>query len=194
MNKVYHKYFYRSSAIKDEKMPNPMMLELVFGHCCSGKSSYANDMKQLYEKHDLGKLVVISSSDILKDYHKDVRKQDEKDIDEYGKIILNGILEKIEAIEDKNCHIIIEGIRQPSILHGILELGKKEEIFITKFLWFNTSYEVRAERFRNRNLEKDKGKSLQEIDKLDDMLGLNYIKDIIISISNYEKAKKEVNY
>ena len=144
--------------MKDEKQ-----IIIVLGYPCSGKSHLA---KQILDtcKHSM----TISTSTVLKDIKKGIninKRSETKQTNYLDEDILKRLVSVIDSY--KCTAVVIDGIRPPLVLDGILD--KYENVLI---YWMNTPYEIRRERYEARATQRPDDISLLEADEIDNHLGL----------------------
>lgn len=118
---------------------------LVFGRICSGKSSFQSGAHRIVVSDIVRKL--INSNDRAQ--LQNTQHLDEK----IGEEILHQMesydyLMSHELIRTHN--IVIDGIRQPSIVKYILERFPEAHL-----IWLDVPTEIRRRRYETRNAEKD---------------------------------------
>jgi dephospho-CoA kinase len=126
-----------------------MKVVLLFGRICSGKSSYNPDSFRVVVSDLVRKIVGSADRSVL---------QDTMSLDQQ---IAAAIVKSVERLERyKRSHratddyipseIIVDGIRQPTIVSAILEAYPKAEL-----VWLEVPVEERKRRYEARQAEKD---------------------------------------
>ena len=112
---------------------------LVFGRICSGKSHYrANDVvEKIYVSNIVRSIIESSDRDKL---------QNTMHLDDQ---IASKILQQVELVQSSS-EIIIDGIRQVSIVEKVLEIYPNAEL-----IWLEVPIEERKRRYDNRGASKD---------------------------------------
>jgi dephospho-CoA kinase len=118
---------------------------LVFGRICSGKSSFQTNAHRIVVSDIVRKLINSNDRSQL---------QNTQHLDEQ---IAEEILRQMESYDYLMSHdllrvhnIVIDGIRQPSIVEYILERFPEAHL-----IWLDVPQEVRRRRYETRNAEKD---------------------------------------
>ena len=147
---------------------------LLFGKICSGKSTYADALCFVT------KAKRITVSDIVKRISGKATRSELQDTAHMDQLISHEL-----AAECKNYDkVIIDGIRQVSIVEGMITYFGKENI---DMVWLEVPDEVRKHRFYSRSVSKD-DITFEEADMRDEKLGLlelqNTLKSSYIVINN----------
>jgi hypothetical protein len=112
-----------------------MKLTLLFGRICSGKTSYYPDSSRIVVSN-IVKAIVNSSN-----------REDLQNTMYLDATIAREILRNIDHARD---HVVIDGIRQPSIVSSILEYYPDAEL-----VWLEVPTEERKRRYESRRDIKD---------------------------------------
>ena len=118
---------------------------LVFGRICSGKSSFQANAHRIVVSDIVRKLINSNDRSQL---------QNTQHLDEQ---IAEEILHQMESYDYLMSHdllkahnIVIDGIRQPSIVKHILEKFPEAHL-----IWLDVPEEIRRRRYETRNADKD---------------------------------------
>ena len=155
-------------------MINTNRIVLLFGKICSGKSTYADALCYI------SKAKRITVSDIVKRVSGKATRSELQDTAHMDVLIAHEL-----AIECKNYNkVVIDGIRQVSIVEGLITHFGKENI---DMIWLEVPDDIRKHRFYGRSISKD-DIGFEEADKRDEKLGLlelqNKLKSSYIVINN----------
>jgi hypothetical protein len=113
---------------------------LVFGRICSGKGSYMKDTHRLVVSDIVKQIVSSTNRDVLQNsMHLDNR-------------IAQAIIYYITGLFDQSYqdHIVVDGIRQVSIVDRVLETFPQAEM-----VWLEVPYDERKRRYEARKDVKD---------------------------------------
>lgn len=138
---------------------------IVCGRICSGKSTTCNQLIQNFSSHQ-----IVSVGNLVREMTKTI----ERTYDQHLDIDLSKILE--EKIYT-NRNLIIDGIRQKSILQKMIDVCEMYDLTY-QLLWIETSKEERKKRYEERADIKDKC-SFVEYEQLEDRLGIEEVKFLI---------------
>jgi len=115
-----------------------MRLTLLFGRICSGKTSYYPDSCRIVVSNLVRDIINSTSREELQNtMHLDQR-------------IANSILDTLDYIVDEHPHIVVDGIRQASIVHEVLKCYPDAEL-----VWLEVPVEERKRRYESRRDIKD---------------------------------------
>jgi hypothetical protein len=151
-------------------------LVLVFGRICSGKGSYKNDPEEN------ARIVV---SDVVRALVKSSDRNVLQDTLQFDQAIAHMLINRIELLikMDMWSNIIVDGIRQPSIVQKVLDRYPEAEL-----VWLEVPVEERRRRYNARKDEKD----VEDFDVADNkqielecQKILDIFKDKLTIINNY---------
>ena len=148
-------------------------IKLVCGRLCSGKDYIIN---RYYKRYD-----VVTVSDIVKSIIENADRaalQDTKHLD-------SEIIDQLKVLY--NPRLVINGIRQLSIINGILEHNPAETV---ELVWVCCPEDIRKARYYDREDVKDSQLTFEEADENDSKLGLLQIESYILN--NLEKPYVEL--
>jgi predicted kinase len=131
---------------------------LIFGKICSGKSTYADALSYVT------KAKRITVSDIVKRVSGKVSRSELQNTQNLDMQIAEELIAEIQKYDK----VVIDGIRQSSIVWGLINEFGFDNI---NMLWLDVSDEVRKYRFYDRSIAKD-DLSFEEADLRDEHLGL----------------------
>lgn len=131
---------------------------LIFGKICSGKSTYADALSYVT------KAKRITVSDIVKRVSGKVSRSELQNTQNLDMQIAEELIAEIQKYDK----VVIDGIRQSSIVWGLINEFGFDNI---NMLWLDASDEVRKYRFYDRSIAKD-DLSFEEADLRDEHLGL----------------------
>jgi hypothetical protein len=115
-----------------------MRVTLLFGRICSGKSSYyPNACRVVVSNLVRGIINSTSREELQNTMHLDQR-------------IANSILDTLDYIIDEHPHVVVDGIRQVSIVHEVLKHYPEAEL-----VWLEVPVEERKRRYESRKDMKD---------------------------------------
>jgi hypothetical protein len=120
-------------------MGQSLKLKLVFGRICSGKGHYTKNLEYTIVVSKLVRDIVMSTDRSI--------LQNSLHLDEN---IANSILFEIEAASEHHYEITVDGIRQISIVHKILEEYPDAEL-----IWLEVPTKERKRRYEARMADKD---------------------------------------
>ena len=115
-----------------------MRLTLLFGRICSGKSTYYSDAHRIVVS-DLVRAIIKSSS-----------REELQNTMHLDKTIADAVVGSIRDAENEPSHIVVDGIRQASIVHEVLEHWPDAEL-----VWLEVPVEERKRRYESRKDLKD---------------------------------------
>lgn len=129
------------------EIPKTKQLTIVCGMLCSGKGTYCKQYSDMVADH-------LVTSDIVKRVtnattRSQLSQTANKDIE-----IIEAIKQQIHVSFQKKMVVVLEGIRQPSILTALLEYYKNTHIDVD-LVWLSVPEQVRKMRFKNRKADKD---------------------------------------
>lgn len=136
---------------------------IVVGKVCSGKDTFAQTLIN-HTQIDIGFLV--------KEITKTNQRIHNKDLD---KEIIRQLDYRLDGFQNVPINFIITGIRQLSILKYLIS----QYISEVELIWLDVPDEELKRRFINRQSEKDKGFTFEEVIKRDSELGLGEIEEFI---------------
>jgi adenylate kinase family enzyme len=131
---------------------------LIFGKICSGKSTYADALSYVT------KAKRITVSDIVKRVSGKVSRSELQNTQNLDMQIAEELIAEIQKYDK----VVVDGIRQSSIVWGLINEFGFDNI---NMLWLDVSDEVRKYRFYDRSIAKD-DLSFEEADLRDEHLGL----------------------
>lgn len=138
-----------------------MKIIVVCGKVCSGKDTFAQNLA--FHTHiDIGSIV------------RDLVKKEERVFDQS---LDKQIIVELEKCIESNKQCVITGIRQKSILDNLLNNHKSIEI-----IWLEVAEEELKRRFLQRDNDKDKNLSFEEVLERDNQLGLRELELYIKSL------------
>ena len=115
-----------------------MKLTLLFGRICSGKTSFYKDSYRIVVSNLVRAIINSSSREELQNtMHLDYK-------------IAESILMTINSTINEHSHIVVDGIRQASIVHEILKHYPDAEL-----VWLEVPVEERKKRYESRKDAKD---------------------------------------
>ena len=115
-----------------------MRVTLLFGRICSGKTSYYPDSCRIVVSNLVRDIINSTSREELQNtMHLDQR-------------IANSILDTLDYIVDEHPHIVVDGIRQASIVHEVLKCYPDAEL-----VWLSVEDSERKRRYESRKDIKD---------------------------------------
>lgn len=136
---------------------------LVFGRLCSGKGTYCQQYVQNGFTH-------ITTSDIVK---RVSGKSTRDELQQTGNLDQRILSEMIDVIAS-NRPIVVDGIRQRSIVEGVIaEFGDHVEL-----IWLDVPEDIRRERFKTRAAAKDT-KTFDDSEIGDSALGLDDVEKFV---------------
>lgn len=154
---------------------------LLFGYICSGKTTLAQTK---YRKHRY-----IKVSDIVKKLSGGQTRKELQGTADLDLAIAHELFDLI--LNHKNENLVIDGIRQPSIVEYLLKhFWKKGGL---ELVWLDTPIEVCRERFYTRARAIDSTESYEDAVLRDDELGLNYIPLLYKDKLSYEQPSIKTN-
>lgn len=154
-------------------------LVLLFGVICSGKTTLATIK---YKKY-----TYIKVSDIVKDIAGATTRQELQNTKDYDLAIAKQLTDIVLLKSNTNNKIVVDGIRQPSIVEYLLKhLGRSWEI---DMVWLDTAIEECRRRFYVRAQQRDIEDTFEDAVLRDDELGLNYIPLLYKAQLQYEQSK-----
>ena len=115
-----------------------MKLTLLFGRICSGKTSYYPNAYRVVVSNLVRSIVDSTSREEL----QNTMHLDQK--------IANSILNTLDYIVDEHPHVVVDGIRQASIVHEVLKHYPDAEL-----VWLEVPVEERKRRYESRKDRKD---------------------------------------
>ena len=115
-------------------------ITLVFGRICSGKGSYMKEADKRIVVSDIVKSMVSSTN-------RDALQNSMHFDSQIGTALINSIY--IATMADKE-HIVVDGIRQVSIVDRVLQAYPDAEM-----IWLEVPYDERKRRYENRKDAKD---------------------------------------
>lgn len=115
-----------------------MKLTLLFGRICSGKSNYYKDSYR----------IVVSN--IVRGITKHSNRAELQDTMHLDNEIAKGIISAIDYSIDEHPHVVVDGIRQASIVQKVLEHYPNAEL-----VWLEVPVEERKRRYETRKDRRD---------------------------------------
>ena len=115
-----------------------MKLTLLFGRICSGKSS-------LYK--DSYRIIV---SNLVRGIINSASREDLQNTMHLDDTIAEAIIMSIDYVIDENPHVVVDGIRQASIVEKVLQHYPNAEL-----VWLEVPVEERKRRYEARKDAKD---------------------------------------
>ena len=115
-----------------------MKLTLLFGRICSGKSTY----------YPSGYRIVVSN--IVRGIIKSSSREQLQNTMHLDKVIANAVVSSIEYAIDGHPHVVVDGIRQASIVYEVLKHYPDAEL-----VWLEVPVEERKRRYESRMDLKD---------------------------------------
>lgn len=138
-------------------MKHTTNLVLVFGKLCSGKGTYCGYFPE-YTKIVTSDVVKhITGKNTRSELHKTAHLDQE---------IATELVARIKTLLDKNCKVIVDGIRQRTIVEYVLN-----NFSDVKMVWLEVPNDVLKQRFLSRNDNKD-DQTFEEAYQKDSILGL----------------------
>jgi hypothetical protein len=114
-------------------------IKLIFGRICSGKGSYLPDVRRIVVSDIVKRIVSSTNRDALQNsLHLD---------NQIGTTLINSIYIATMANEE---HIVVDGIRQTTIVDRVLNMYPDAEL-----IWLEVPVEERKRRYENRKDIKD---------------------------------------
>lgn len=147
---------------------------LLLGYICSGKTTLAHSK---YKHHHYVKV-----SDIVKRLSGAQNRQQLQSTSALDKHIAEELYKEIQA----HSLVVIDGIRQPSIIDFLLRKlhGKKE----VDLVWVDTPLEECKRRFEVRQRQVDSDDTFEDAVQRDDALGLQFIPLLYKTELRYERT------
>lgn len=115
-----------------------MKLTLLFGRICSGKSSLYKDSYR------------IVASNLVRGIVNSASREDLQNTMHLDDAIAESIIMSIDYVIDENPHVVVDGIRQASIVEKVLQHYPNAEL-----VWLEVSVEERKRRYEARKDAKD---------------------------------------
>lgn len=114
-------------------------IKLIFGRICSGKGSYLPDVRRIIVSDIVKRIVSSTNRDALQNsMHLD---------NQIATTLINAIYIATMANEE---HIVVDGIRQTTIVDRVLNMYPDAEL-----IWLEVPVEERKRRYKNRKDIKD---------------------------------------
>lgn len=136
-----------------------MEVVYIIGPLCSGKTTYANELKAKgYELIEIGAIVRNITKTVYRTHNSDLAEE-----------IGIRLVEKITTAVEQNQRVAVVGLRQRSLLNEALSCAPYSH---TRIVWLEAPYEVLKARFDQRNEKKDLQMTFEEAYKFDQQLGL----------------------
>ena len=115
-----------------------MKLTLLFGRICSGKSNYYKDSYRIVVSNIVRGITKRSSrAELQNTMHLDNQ-------------IANGIISAIDYCIDEHPHVVVDGIRQASIIDKVLQHYPNADL-----VWLEVPVQERKRRYESRMDSKD---------------------------------------
>lgn len=157
-----------------EVAQQPKSIVLVFGRLCSGKGTYCEKYIRQGYHH-------VTTSDIVKAVSGSKTREQLQKTGSMDQQILQQMIQTIE----QNKPIVVDGIRQKSIVEGVLSHFGEDAV---ELVWLEVPSDIRKERFSKRAASKDT-KSFEDSEAGDSALGLDdvetFVKPRSSVINNY---------
>ncbi|CAB4142620.1 hypothetical protein UFOVP450_16 [uncultured Caudovirales phage] len=115
-----------------------MKLTLLFGRICSGKSSLYKDSYR------------IVASNLVRGIVNSASREDLQNTMHLDDTIAEAIIMSIDYVIDENPHVVVDGIRQASIVEKVLQHYPNAEL-----VWLEVPVEERKRRYEARKDAKD---------------------------------------
>ena len=115
-----------------------MKLTLLFGRICSGKSSLYKDSYR------------IVASNLVRGIVNSASREDLQNTMHLDDTIAESIIMTIDYVIDENPHVVVDGIRQASIVEKVLQHYPNAEL-----VWLEVPVEERKRRYEARKDAKD---------------------------------------
>ena len=115
-----------------------MKLTLLFGRICSGKSSLYKDSYR------------IVASNLVRGIVNSASREDLQNTMHLDDTIAKAIIMSIDYVIDENPHVVVDGIRQASIVEKVLQHYPNAEL-----VWLEVPVEERKRRYEARKDVKD---------------------------------------
>jgi len=115
-----------------------MKLTLLFGRICSGKSSLYKDSYR------------IVASNLVRGIVNSASREDLQNTMHLDDTIAEAIIMSIDYVIDENPHVVVDGIRQASIVEKVLQHYPNVEL-----VWLEVPVEERKRRYEARKDAKD---------------------------------------
>ena len=115
-----------------------MKLTLLFGRICSGKSSLYKDSYR------------IVASNLVRGIVNSASREDLQNTMHLDDAIAESIIMSIDYVIDENPHVVVDGIRQASIVEKVLQHYPNAEL-----IWLEVPVEERKRRYEARKDAKD---------------------------------------
>ena len=115
-----------------------MKLTLLFGRICSGKSSLYKDSYR------------IVASNLVRGIVNSASREDLQNTMHLDDAIAESIIMTIDYVIDENPHVVVDGIRQASIVEKVLQHYPNAEL-----VWLEVPVEERKRRYEARKDAKD---------------------------------------
>ena len=115
-----------------------MKLTLLFGRICSGKSSLYKDSYR------------IVASNLVRGIVNSASREDLQNTMHLDDTIAEAIIMSIDYVIDENPHVVVDGIRQASIVEKVLQHYPNAEL-----VWLEVPVEERKRRYEARKDVKD---------------------------------------
>ena len=115
-----------------------MKLTLLFGRICSGKSSLYKDSYR------------IVASNLVRGIVNSASREDLQNTMHLDDAIAESIIMSIDYVIDENPHVVVDGIRQASIVEKVLQHYPNAEL-----VWLEVPVEERKRRYEARKDAKD---------------------------------------
>ncbi|MFW6002185.1 MAG: hypothetical protein ACOCQD_02500 [archaeon] len=155
------------------------LVKIYCGKLCSGKGWVIEDEL----KYDCDSVVRVSS--IIKKFTKYQNRSDLQKTAYLDDYVYNQLIKNI----NNHCKLMIDGIRQPSILYKIIEYCNKHNIQY-QLIWVYASEDIRRKRFSLRNEEQ----SFEQANQGDYNLGINEIEQFINKNGIVLNNNKDIDY
>ena len=115
-----------------------MKLTLLFGRICSGKSSLYKDSYR------------IVASNLVRGIVNSASREDLQNTMHLDDTIAEAIIMSIDYVIDENPHVVVDGIRQASIVEKVVQHYPDAEL-----IWLEVPVEERKRRYEARKDAKD---------------------------------------
>ena len=144
-------------------------INFVCGYICSGKNRFCKQFKDTHEH--------IVVSDIVRSIVMHSTRAELQDTKDLADQIVIALVEKIDRPLLQGKKVLVDGIRQASILWALKQQYKDD--FKLSAIWLECDLFVLKKRYANRAALKDAGVTFEEAFEKDLDLGLDEVEDLI---------------
>lgn len=145
-------------------------ITLLFGRICSGKGHLCDMIKE-YQNG-----TIIHTSSAVKSLCMATDRESLQSTANLDAAISKLLLDRISLLYNEVGQIVVEGIRQKSIVEAIMA------VYNVDLVWIECSKPTRMKRFHSRKDPKDAGANFDYVDGLDDLLGLEELEMYLKSL------------